>query len=72
MIKLSSNKREVLDRISSLELWSMISYEPYFSWYACDLCDSKLGGDRYDYQAKYHRTIHNFSVCIDCMEKIEC
>ena len=32
--------------------------EGYFSWYACDCCDERLGGQRYDIAVSYtHLTL---------------
>ncbi len=28
--------------------WQCVCYETHFSWSPCDICESSLGGDRYD------------------------
>ncbi len=43
--------------------------EPYFSWNACHVCGSTLGGDRYDcdfYDTKA-KEIFDCSACIECV-----
>lgn len=43
--------------------------EPSFSWSACDLCGSHLGGDRYPYHwiDPNGDLCHGFGACVDCL-----
>ena len=58
-LELSDDQEEVLQRVEAgakdlvkrgLVLVSKSSeeHEPFFSWTRCDVCDSKLGGDRHE------------------------
>jgi hypothetical protein len=76
---------ELTFRIESFEFWSMVPtstdrdglpcFEAYFSKIPCDICNSILYGDRYDYTCKNRfedtTSIHTFSICVDCMQLIE-
>lgn len=46
-----------------------VSYqaEPYFSWSACELCDSGLGGNREDAHAIYDGSLIHLRICTDCV-----
>ena len=46
--------------------------EHYFSSSSCDLCQSSLGGDRYDYVARdVNDDIVELSICVDCVYDVE-
>ena len=46
--------------------------EHYFSSSSCDLCQSSLGGDRYDYIAlDADKEIVELSICVDCVYDVE-
>lgn len=57
------------------ESWYDSANEPHFSWSACELCGSSLGGDRYPAHAYDTREgrdlIVHFDVCVDCMYYLE-
>ena len=41
--------------------------EPYFSWGECDLCETSLGGDRYDgHGIDENGEIVHIAICEDC------
>ena len=61
------------------ELVSPASTEAFFSWRSCDLCQSGLGGDRYDIEA--YETLeeaqtdkvnnkYELEVCVDCYMRL--
>ncbi len=45
-----------------------IANEPSFSWSCCDICNTRLGGDRYYAHGinKDNKIIH-FDICSDCL-----
>lgn len=46
--------------------------EPNFSWQACEICNSHLGGDRYAAHARdENNEIIHFEVCTDCQYYME-
>ncbi len=53
------------------EAWTTgdLDSEPHFSWSACDLCGSTLGGDREVWHAidKNGEIIHGDNACTDCV-----
>lgn len=43
--------------------------EPHFSWCSCDICGSRLGGNRYRWHALDHNDeiLHFEYACTDCV-----
>ena len=54
------------------EAWESgeLEAEPHFSWSACDICGSHLGGDREEWHAIDKKTgalIHGDNACVNCV-----
>jgi hypothetical protein len=42
--------------------------DPYFSWSPCEICGSRLGGDRESWHALMdNKLIHCENACVDCV-----
>lgn len=58
------SEKELETEISNGEIFD----EGHFSWYACELCNSTLGGNRY---AAHYRDDDNeichIEICVDCL-----
>jgi hypothetical protein len=39
-----------------------------FSWHDCDLCGSRLGGDRYAAHGQYKGEWYHLDICVDCLQ----
>ena len=54
------------------KIFAMDDGEEYFSWHACELCHSTLGGGRFDYigiDDDDEQT--ELSICVDCVMDVE-
>ena len=48
--------------------YSMKDSAPNFGSYACELCNSVMAGERYDYVARdVNEDIVELSICVDCV-----
>ena len=55
-------------------LWSQVGDEGHFSWFPCGICESNLGGDRFDVEFVAHSLAEGkftLSVCVDCFMYLE-
>ena len=54
------------------KLYSMKDSAPNFGSYACELCQTTVAGERYDYIARdADDDIVELSICIDCVCELE-
>jgi hypothetical protein len=54
------------------KLYSMKDAAPNFGAYACELCNTVMAGERYDYIARdVDDDIVELSICIDCVYDVE-
>ena len=52
--------------------YSMKDAAPNFGAYACELCNTVMAGERYDYIARdADDDIAELSICIDCVCELE-
>ena len=64
---------KTVDNFNSREDCKIISFdtetEPSFSWFPCDICGSRLGGDRYNVTIATHKNItyNDFRGCSHCL-----
>ena len=55
-------------------LWSQVGDEGHFSWFPCGICESNLGGDRFEMEFVTHALEEGkftLSVCVDCFMYLE-
>ena len=55
-------------------LWSQVGDEAHFSWFPCGICESNLGGDRFEMEFVTHALEEGkftLSVCHDCFIYLE-
>ena len=55
-------------------LWSQVGEEGHFSWLPCEVCNSNLGGTRFDVEFVTHSLAEGkftIPVCTDCLTYME-
>lgn len=72
---MSAKHNSLVDRklqLHNLEYLTLGSDESYFSWFACGLCDRRLGGDRVIAHFRDpHGGRYALAVCMDCVASLE-